>query len=389
MKTIIELYDERPFENVLAVDVFRPEHVVFLCERKIAQSKTVQSNIRNYFANRGMNIDVEFMECSLYHTSKVKKQLISIYNKYPECALDITGGTDAALFAGGLCCAETGIPVFTFSRKKSTFFNINNAEFAENYKPQLRYSVSDFFAMAGGEHLRGRVDNASIDHHFDIIEPFFNTYIKHRGSWNNIIAYFQHCSESDKYSASLSVSAPYHVSGDRGRRIPADKAALEDFEAIGLIKNLRISGEESVSFGFADSQIKAWLRDVGSVLELYIYKACCDAGVFSDVCCSAVVKWEQGAGQDAVTNEIDVVAVNGLVPVFISCKTCPVDTDALNELAILRDRFGGSGSVAAIVTTEPCRAITRRRASELNIDVIDYNDISSGDISAQMKALIG
>ena len=31
MKTIIELYDERPFENVLAVDVFRPEHVVFLC----------------------------------------------------------------------------------------------------------------------------------------------------------------------------------------------------------------------------------------------------------------------------------------------------------------------------------------------------------------------
>ena len=27
--------------------------------------------------------------------------------------------------------------------------------------------------------------------------------------------------------------------------------------------------------------------------------------------------------------------------VFISCKTCAVDTDAINELAILRDRFGG------------------------------------------------
>ena len=31
MKTLIELYDERPIENILATEVFRPERTVFLC----------------------------------------------------------------------------------------------------------------------------------------------------------------------------------------------------------------------------------------------------------------------------------------------------------------------------------------------------------------------
>ena len=31
MKTLIELYDERPIENVLGTEVFRPERTVFLC----------------------------------------------------------------------------------------------------------------------------------------------------------------------------------------------------------------------------------------------------------------------------------------------------------------------------------------------------------------------
>ena len=31
MKTLIELYDERPLENVLSTEVFSPERTVFIC----------------------------------------------------------------------------------------------------------------------------------------------------------------------------------------------------------------------------------------------------------------------------------------------------------------------------------------------------------------------
>ena len=75
-------------------------------------------------------------------------------------------------------------------------------------------------------------------------------------------------------------------------------------------------------FRFRDEQIRYWLRDQGSVLEIYTWKACRDVGIFQDVCCSTVVEWERGKSGEKVTNEIDVMAVRDATPVFISCKTC-------------------------------------------------------------------
>ena len=82
------------------------------------------------------------------------------------------------------------------------------------------------------------------------------------------------------------------------------------------------------------------------------------------------------------------MAVCGIVPVFVSCKTCEISTEALNELAILRDRFGGNIAKAVIVTTRHCRAITRHRAAELNINVIDCDDLVSGHIGSHIAGMM-
>ena len=71
------------------------------------------------------------------------------------------------------------------------------------------------------------------------------------------------------------------------------------------------------------------------------------------------------------------MCTRGITPVFISCKTCDVKTEALNELAILRDRFGGKIARAAIVTAEKGGAAMRNRASELGIDVFDLDDLNN------------
>ena len=31
VQTLVELYDERPLENVLGVEIFRPERVIYVC----------------------------------------------------------------------------------------------------------------------------------------------------------------------------------------------------------------------------------------------------------------------------------------------------------------------------------------------------------------------
>ena len=389
MKTLIELYDERPLKNVLSTEVFSPERTVFICPPEVGRDARLQQKLREYFAHRGVQAELEFVTASLLDASAVAKHLREVVARYPDCALDIAGGTDAALFAAGLLCANVDIPVFTYSRKRNTFFDIRGAAFARDLPCQVRLKVEDCFLMAGGAVRSGRVDNSILGRYLSLIDPFFALYLDHRRDWKHIVGYIQRVSQTPKDApVTLHADGAYTVKGEHGSRISAPEEALRALEEIGMLQNLTIEPGQRVVFDFADLQVRTWLRDIGSVLELYIYKVCLDTGIFQDVRTSVIVDWEGDFKRDNVTNEIDVMATKGIIPVFISCKTCDASTEALNELSVLRDRFGGGISRAVIVTAERCRAITRHRASELGIEVIDLEDLRSGNVGGHLVSFL-
>lgn len=389
MDTLIELYDERAIENILAPDMFRPKRIIFLCPGEIAQDRNRQEKLKAFFLRRGWEPELIFMEVSLFKSDRIFRQLLAIGRKYPNCALDVTGGSDAALFASGMFAAQTGVPAFTYSRKNNRFYDISGAPFADRLDCTLSYSVEEFFLMAGGTLLPGRVDNAILSKYLDDFDPFFAAFLRFRRSWTDIVSYIQRISPAEYGKRPpLSIEGKYTVKGERGSRNSANEAALEEFERIGFIRDLSIVPGETVSFRFRDATTRAWLRDVGSVLELYAYKACVDSGIFNDVISSAIVRWDEQLGHGSVSNEIDVMAARGVIPLFLSCKTCDIKTEALNELAILRDRFGGKGAKAAIVTTEPCNAAARHRAAQLGIAVIDREELKTDQLVHRLKVIM-
>ena len=344
METLIELYDERPLENVLGVEVFRPERVVYVCPSRIASDRALQQRLRNYFAHRGQSVSLEFVKADVYQSLAILKTLRKIVECYPDCAMDITGGTDAVLYAAGMLGAEFPMPAFTYSRKKNRFYEIQNADFAAGLPCQVIYTVEDCFRMAGGELRPGRVNNELLAEYDRDVQPFYRLYMKHRRDWVRLISYIQRVSAwTGEGPAPLSVQGDYNVKGERGTRIDAPEEALRALRSIGLLQELSIDREAGVSFSFRDALIRSWLRDVG---------------------------------------------IRGVTPVFISCKTGEAKTEALNELAILRDRFGGGIARAAIVTAERAGDIMRNRAAELNIQVIDLNDLSANKLSKRIKKLM-
>ena len=230
MNALIELYDERAIENVLAADMFRPQRIVYLCPTEVAQTRERQKQIGDFFRHRGWNPELIFVETSLYKVDRIVRQLMAISEKYPDCAMDVTGGSDAELFAAGMFASQA--------------------------------------------------------------------------------------------------------------------------------------------------------------LELYVYKACLDTGIFNDIIISAIVRWNEVLGHGSVINEIDVMATRGVVPLFISCKVSDIKTEALNELAILRDRFGGKGAKAAIVSTGRCNAAARHRAAQLGIAVIDRDELETGKLAYRLKVIM-
>ena len=389
MDTLIELYDERAIENILAPDMFRPERIVYLCPAELSQDRKRQEKMRSFFQRRGWDPELLFMESSLFKADRILRQLQAIYEKYPDCAVDVTGGSDAALFAAGMFSCKTGTPAFTYSRKQNRFYDISGAVFADNVTCTLSYSVEEFFLMAGGTLLPGRVDNTILSKYLSDFDPFFECFLHFRRDWTDIISYIQRVSPSEYgQEPSLYIQGKYTVKGDHGSRNTVNEDALRELARIGFIKDLKIVRGESVSFRFCDSNVRTWLRDVGSVPELYSYKACIDSGIFNDVISSAVVRWDEVLGHGSVSNEVDVMAARGVIPLFISCKACDIKTEALNELAILRDRFGGKGAKAAIVTTEPCNAAARHRAAQLGIAVIDLEELKSGQMAQRLKVIM-
>lgn len=384
MKTLIELFDERPLENIIGTETFLPERTVFICPPGIMSNKSIQNKLREYFAHRGVKSECVFIGSSMLSAAEVSKTLTKVLESYPDCVLDITGGSESALFAAGLVCSGKTVPVLTYSRTQNCFFNVMNAGFAHKLDCGISISVEDCFLMAGGRLRTGRVDNSVLGAYSSYFDRFFDIYMQNRNEWNSFVSFMQHATGA--YDESLSVDAPWQVHS-RGRVYTVNKKLLSQLEELGFVKNLSIDDGNGASFEFADSRIKAWLRDVGSVLELYVYHRARCAGCFNDVVTSAVVDWENDGEKDPVTNEIDVMATCGVVPVFISCKTCDVKTEAINELAVLRDRFGGKMAKAAIVTTEPSGTAARKRADELNISIIDLYDIEKGALDERLMSL--
>ena len=376
MKTLIELYDERPIENVLGTEVFRPEETVILCPPEIVSERALLEMYRRYFAHRGVKVKVTVVPVSLLDAGKVEKRLRQILDEKPDCAIDISGGTDAALFAAG--AVGGNVPVYTYSRKRNTFYEIRNAAFARSLPCNVRLDAKSCFLMAGGTLLKGRENNEELKKRLKDIENLFAIYKKHRRAWRHQIGYIQKISSSEP--GKLLANGLRAEKVDRGK-VEADESLLLELANAGLILDLSLTDTE-VSFRFPDETVRFWLRDIGSVLELEVYRACHAAGCFDDIVLSAVVNWEGGSTQrDSVTNEIDVMAVRGIQPFFISCKTCEIKTSALNELAILRDRFGGKGSRAMIVTSATAsrdRSLMRMRATELGIEVAEWDDLAKG-----------
>lgn len=389
MNTLIELYDERAIENILAPDMFHPRRIIYLCPRKVLRDHTRQQKLAAFYRKRGWEPELIFVGTSLFEADRILRQLFTIEEKYPDCAIDVTGGSDAALFAAGMFAARKGVPAFTYSRRKNRFYDISGADFADDLYCDLTYSIEDFFLMAGGTLLPGRVDNHILSQYLPYFDPFFSCFLRFRHEWPTIISYIQQISPAEYGQIPpLDITGSYTVKGERGSRNSANEDALQELAQIGFIQDLTIIPDQQVSFRFRDVHTRAWLRDVGSVLELYTYKACVDAAIFHDVISSAVVRWDDVLGHGSVLNEIDVMAARGVIPLFLSCKACDIKTEALNELAILRDRFGGKGAKAVIVTTESCNAAARHRAAQLGIAVIDLEELKTGQLVHRLKVIM-
>ena len=119
--------------------------------------------------------------------------------------------------------------------------------------------------------------------------------------------------------------------------------------------------------------------------------------MFDDAVNGVYIDWDselhEPSDNDKDTeNEIDVVLMQGLVPVFISCKNGSVDDTELYKLNTVADRFGGPYVKKVLVSSyfgknnEDAHTHFVQRAKDMDIELIEnVHTLSDEAFAKEMK----
>ncbi len=394
MKTIIEIYDDEPINNVLAPTVLCPEQVVYIGGNRIT-GKRIKNKIIRYFEERKLNTYAFFYPTNIYDCAKVTETLEMLIERFPDCAIDVTGGNSVLVFAIGMFCALHEIPAFAFNAKTNAFYNIYACDEIETLPGDLSLTARECLAMAGASLMRhGHIDGELLTAE-DLHDIFsvWEIFRRNQNSWARHTQYLQTiASTSDGIGdMSLDVNAPVSVKTGFNKSASINQHICLKLSEHGIIRNFTVD-EKRVSFSFKNSLIHQCLLDVGIWLELFIYQTCRTSGCFDDVQISVVVDWN-GDEDEAINtiNEIDVVLTQGITPVFISCKTGVPTTTTLNELHTLTELFGGryaKGVLATMCKLSEVSPSTYKRALDMGIHVITCEDITPQTLIKKLTNII-
>ena len=369
--TIIEFYDKASIENVLGALMCRPERMILVGDRPKQMERSCERYGR-VLSQRGITTEIACRAVATRNSLQAITDVLSqIAQEYDDCVFDLTGGEDLYLVAVGIVMERYA------GRVQCQRFNIRN----------------DTVTDCDADGIVCRVDS------FDIsVEENINIYggevvteaerAVHTCPWtldgdpaNDVYKMWDICRKNSRlWNAHIStlgtVCRIFGFEGDDALDISYDRRTAEneikrlghkyvcvawimrELEQHGLIHGLRL--DDTVSFRFDNAQIKRCLTVAGQVLELAVacrmlaLKDKDGSPLYHDVRVGVVIDWdgEDDTDEYRTVNEIDVMAMKGSVPIFISCKNGDLDANELYKLNTVAERFGNKYAKRVLVCTE-------------------------------------
>ncbi len=387
MRFLVELFDKEPIENVLGACIFEPEIVILLCDERDAVLFK-ESAIYRLLRRRNLRTRPRFYYFDGTDTTAIRQVIGAVVRDYPDCVFDFTGGRDLVLLTAGEMCAEDGLPGFYVDLPRGRFINVRGCEqLAASFKMPC-FSAEDVLALTGATvHGYGHFHPGHITRDFekDILAVF--AVAQHNPkAWGAFVNWLQACAAHSPPGA-LTVACPQKMQ-DGDNRVVLNPAVVDGLLAAGVLKQVQRHGKR-VQLTFKSALHRKCLLNQGVWLELYCYVVAKNAGFFDDVRTSVVVDWDGvEGGPDATKNEVDVLLVKGVVPVFISCKMSPPSPLALSEIKVLSAKFGGGYSRTVVLTASVLSAEHRSlkaRAADLGILLLDGGAMDSNILAGRLR----
>lgn len=377
IKTLIEIFDACQVENAIAGLKFNPERIVFVGFKNIMSNKKTTA-LKNFLESKGVTSEIVFEKIEDYEYDLVFKKLNEIVDTYPDCFIDLTGGKELVLTAAGAVSYARNVPMFQFNVRSEKFINVYGCSDVLNTETSFM-TINEAMELNGCSVILNEKEDVNWEFSEDFKKDVFkmwNILKVHCGSWNKQVNAFELLESMGNVEKGIVLKEDIYI----------NERIVKDLKLKGLIYEYK-KREDYITFKYKNSQIRKCLTKAGNVLELYVYLILLEIkeennGYYDDVDQSIYIDWDGIIHSDKdpknkdTKNEVDIMVMRDLIPLFISCKNGEVHKEALYELDTVAKKFGGKYAKKYLIATylssdKESVKYLKQRAKDMNITLID------------------
>lgn len=397
--TYIEFFDKTASENICACLSCAPERVIFIGDNGKLMKKHIQ-RYQRILEERGIYVEYAYKTFAKNDLGRAVELITEIIEEEEACTFDITGGDELLNLALGIVYGrnlQKNIQIQRMNLRSNTVYYFDQNGSVLPKKP-IALTVQENIRLYGGDIRYGGADsiytfcwdmNPEFEQDIDRIWEVCREDVK---EWNTQIGIFQAADKVGRVSEDglTTVAARYDLEklldktmGDYGY----DERIIQGLFDFGLLTSFCDDGE-FLTLSYKNRQVKKVLNKEGLALEMKVFVSArtvrdsSGCAVYNDAMNGVVIDWD-GAFHDSdddgvydTINEVDVILMHGVIPVFISCKNGYFTADELFKLNSVAEQFGNEYARKVLVATGLERNgdsddYIRQRAKDMNIKILE------------------
>lgn len=364
--TIVECFENAPFENTISALTAKPDKIIYIGADPSMEERV--SKHTEFLSHKGVTPLVDIRRIDKNDLQNIVNELTDIITHESDCVVDISGGEDLVLMGVGMVYQQyRDSHPFKLQRVDVVSGRIIDCD-GDNlttFSGNISLSVDELIALHGGvivpESPQPDDDADAAD-----VKRLWNISKQDSGKWNKFIGYLNEFrGKGDIGSTELSLQVDTarlkNAVPEFERKYETVKPFLELLAEAGLIYNYSTTGNR-LKFNYKNSLVSRAMSRSGNILEMKVYFEARDLKIngvpYYNSCYLGVnIDWDgivHGAWQREkdTRNEIDVVLMRGLTPVFISCKNGTIQEGEPYKLCAVAHRFGGKHAKKALIATD-------------------------------------
>lgn len=364
--TVVEFFACAPIENMVSCFLLKPDKVIFIGGGRRAKRR--MHAYGELARRKGINAVFEHRAVQGNSINSIADCLVDIVETEEECCFDLTGGDDLALVAMGLVyeryrgVKKLQMHRYNFNSRKMT--DCDGDGFISKSMPFSELTVDENIALHGGT-VAGGLRKDKLGERKDI-EDLWTVCKAAPFDWNRNTAALSELIcvarfSSDGLKVSIESEEAKRRFTDYEKRKNNALRFLSKLSKAGIVYNI-VESKNHFSFFYKNSFVKKALSKSGNVLEYKMLSLASEAKdknlspLFTDCVGGVVIDWDgliAGAGVSfgGTVNEVDLILMKGLIPVFVSCKNGGVAEEELYKLNTVAARFGNRYAKKVLVAS--------------------------------------